>query len=107
MSSASSHSKKFYASWATEPEASRRRLSVGPSGGTSMIAVAIACIIVGALLALRYKVFVLFPAIIVMCAVLGSTGFIWEFSMSQISLEMAGLSIALQLGYLAPLHRSY
>jgi hypothetical protein len=69
-----------------------------------MIAVAIASICIGALLALRYKVFVLIPAIMFTCALLGATGLVWEISASQIALEMFLLSTALQLGYVAPLY---
>ena len=67
-----------------------------------MITVAIASICIGALLALRYKVFVLIPTIIFTCAVLGATGLVREISASQVALEMFVLSTALQLGYLAP-----
>jgi hypothetical protein len=71
-----------------------------------MIMAAIATICVGALLAQCFTVFILFPAMIVSCAVLGGTGLICEISLSQIVLEMAALSTALQLGYVAPLYRS-
>ena len=71
-----------------------------------MIMAGIASICVGALLAVRLKVFILFPAMIVTCAALGGTGLIWEISLSQIALEMAALTIALQLGYVAPLYWS-
>jgi hypothetical protein len=43
---------------------------------------------------------------IVNCAVVGGTGLIWEISLSQIVLEIAALSTALQLGYVAPLYWS-
>jgi hypothetical protein len=71
-----------------------------------MTMAAVANICVGVLLAQRFTVFILFPAMIVNCAVVGGTGLIWEIGLSQIVLEIAALSTALQLGYVAPLYRS-
>jgi hypothetical protein len=71
-----------------------------------MITVVIAAIFVGALLSLRYRVFVLIPSIILACAVLSGAGFAWDISGSQILLEVAAVTTALQLGYIAPFHRS-
>lgn len=71
-----------------------------------MITVVIAAIFVGALLSLRYKVFVLIPFIMLACAVLSGAGLAWDISASQILLEVAAVTTALQLGYLAPFNQS-
>jgi hypothetical protein len=67
-----------------------------------MIWVVIIAIFAGAILSLRYKVFILIPSIMLACAVLSSTGFLWDISTSQILLEVASVTTALQLGYVAP-----
>ena len=71
-----------------------------------MITVVIAAIFVGALLSLRYKVFVLIPFIMLACAVLSGAGLAWDIGASQILLEVTAVTTALQLGYLAPFDRS-
>jgi hypothetical protein len=72
-----------------------------------MITVVIIAILVGALLSLWYKVFILIPSIILACAVLSSTGFLWDISTSQILPEVVSVTAALQLGYVAPFDRSH
>jgi hypothetical protein len=49
-------------------------------------------IFVGALLSLRYKVFVLIPLIIVACAVLSGAGLAWNINASQIMLEVTAIT---------------
>jgi hypothetical protein len=71
-----------------------------------MITVIIAAIFVGALLSLRFRVFVLIPSIILACAVISGAGILWDIGASQIALEIVALTTALQLGYIAPFHRS-
>ena len=71
-----------------------------------MISVVIVAIFVGAILSLRYKVFVLIPSIMLACAVLSGAGLAWDISASQILLEDASITTALQLGYVAPFHHS-
>jgi hypothetical protein len=61
----------------------------------------IASILVGAVLALRFKVFILVPTIIAAWAVLTGIGFAWEITLGRIALEMAVVTTALQVGYLA------
>ena len=60
----------------------------------------IASILVGAILALRFNVFILMPTIIAAWAVLAGIGFVWEMTLSRIALEMAVVTTALQIGYL-------
>jgi hypothetical protein len=88
----------------SEPDGHHRVLLSIRSRGTFMILAAIASIAIGLLLALRFKVFILLPAMLVTCAALGSAGLIWGVSGIQIALEMVTLTTALQLGYVAPLY---
>ena len=71
-----------------------------------MITVVIGAIFVGAVLSLRYRVFVLIPSIMLACAVLSGAGLAWDISASHILLEVTAVTAALQLGYLAPFNRS-
>jgi hypothetical protein len=64
-----------------------------------MVTAVIASILVGAVLALRFKVFVLIPTIFAALAVLAGIGFVWEISISRIAIEMAFVTTALQIGY--------
>ena len=61
----------------------------------------IASILVGAVLALRFKAFILVPTIIAAWAVLAGIGFAWEITAARIALEIAVVTTALQVGYLA------
>ena len=63
----------------------------------------IASLLVGAVLALRFKVFILVPTILAAWAVLTGIGLAWEITAAWIALEIAVVTTALQVGYLSPL----
>jgi hypothetical protein len=63
----------------------------------------IASILVGAVLALRFKVFILVPTIAAAWAVLTGIGLVWEIAAAWIAFEIAAVTTALQVGYLASL----
>jgi len=63
----------------------------------------IASFLVGAVLELRFKVFILVPTIIAAWAVLTGIGLVWEIAAVWIALEIAVVTTALQVGYLASL----
>ena len=68
-----------------------------------MSASIIASLLVGAVLALRFKVFILVPTIRAAWAVLTGIGLVWEITAAWIALEIAVVTTALQVGYLGPL----
>ena len=59
----------------------------------------IASLLVGAVLALRFKVFILVPTILAAWAVLTGIGLAWEITAAWIALEIAVVTTALQVGY--------
>jgi hypothetical protein len=63
----------------------------------------IASILVGAVLALRFKFFILLPTIVAAWAVLTGIGLVWEIAAAWIAFEIAAVTTALQVGYLASL----
>jgi len=63
----------------------------------------IASLLVGAVLALRFKVFILVPTILAAWAVLTGIGLACEITAAWIALEIAVVTTALQVGYLSPL----
>jgi hypothetical protein len=63
----------------------------------------IASLLVGAVLALRFKVFILVPTILAAWAVLTGIGLVWVITAAWIALEIAVVTTALQVGYLSPL----
>jgi len=63
----------------------------------------IASLLVGAVLALRFKVFILVPTILAAWAVLTGIGLAWEITAAWIALEIAVVTTALQVGYLSAL----
>ena len=82
-----------------------KALGLERTPGDVMITVVIGAIFVGAVLSLRYRVFVLIPSIILACVVVSCAGILWGISASQIALEIVALTTALQLGYVAPFNR--
>src|SRR4249920_2085010 len=71
--------------------------------GHPMSTAIIASLLVGAVLALRFKVFILVPTILAAWAVLTGIGLAWEIPAAWIALEIAVVTTALQVGYLSPL----
>ena len=63
----------------------------------------IASTLFGAVLALRLKVFILVPTILAAWAVVTAVGLVWEIAAAWIACEIAVVTTALQLGYLASL----
>jgi hypothetical protein len=63
----------------------------------------IASLLVGAVLALRFKVSILVPTILAAWAVLMGIGLAWEITAAWITLETAVVTTALQVGYLSAL----
>jgi hypothetical protein len=63
----------------------------------------IASILVGAILGLRFKVYIMFPTVLAALAVLAGIGLVWEIASSRIALEMVVVTTALEIGYLVPL----
>jgi hypothetical protein len=57
----------------------------------------------GAVLALRFKVSILVPTILAAWAVLMGIGLAWEITAAWITLEIAVVTTALQVGYLSAL----
>jgi hypothetical protein len=68
-----------------------------------MSTIIIASLLVGAVLALRYKIFILVPTIIAAWAILTGIGLVWEITAAWVVLEIAVVTTALQVGYLATL----
>jgi hypothetical protein len=54
-------------------------------------------------LALRFKTFILVPTIIAAWAILTGIGLVWEITAAWVVLEIAVVTTALQVGYLATL----
>ena len=71
--------------------------------GVPVSATIIASLLVGAVLALRFKVFILVPTILAAWAVLTGIGLAREITAAWIALEIAVVTTALQVGYLSPL----
>ncbi len=71
-----------------------------------MLMLAVGSILVGAVLGLHFKVFVLIPVILSALAVLAGTG-AWEIGMDRIALEMVAVATALQVGYLSPMYGAH
>jgi hypothetical protein len=71
--------------------------------GCAVSTTIIASLLVGAVLALRFKVFILVPTIFAAWAVLTGIGLAWEITAAWIALEIAVVTTALQVGYLSPL----
>ena len=67
-----------------------------------MVVVGVASILVGAALALFFRVVVLIPATAVVVGALGATAFVWDVGVTQVALKMLATTTALQLGYFAP-----
>jgi hypothetical protein len=63
----------------------------------------IASLLLGAVLALRFKVFILVPTIIAAWAVLTGIGLVWEITAAWVALEMVVVTTALEAGYLGTL----
>ena len=80
-----------------------RRLVVLWTWGRPVSIAIIASFLVGAVLALRFKVFILVPTILAAWAVLTGIGLAWEITAAWIALEIAVVTTALQVGYLSPL----
>jgi hypothetical protein len=76
-------------------------------GGRFMLMLAVGSILVGAVLGLHFKVFVLIPVILSALAVLAGTVLAWEIGMDRIALEMVAVATALQLGYLSPMYGAH
>jgi hypothetical protein len=68
-----------------------------------MSTIIIASLLVGAVLALRFKIFTLVPTIIAAWAILTGIGLVWEITAAWVVLEIAVVTTALQVGYLATL----
>jgi hypothetical protein len=68
-----------------------------------MSTIIIASLLVGAVLALRFKIFILVPTIIAAWAILTGIGLVWEITAAWVVLEIAVVTTALQVGYLATL----
>jgi hypothetical protein len=68
-----------------------------------MSTIIIASLLVGAVLALRFKIFILVPTIIAAWAILTGIGLVWEIIAAWVVLEIAVVTTALQVGYLATL----
>lgn len=68
-----------------------------------MSTIIIASLLVGAVLALRFKTFILVPTIIAAWAILTGIGLVWEITAAWVVLEIAVVTTALQVGYLATL----
>jgi hypothetical protein len=68
-----------------------------------MSTIIIASLLVGAVLALRFKIFILVPNIIAAWAILTGIGLVWEITAAWVVLEIAVVTTALQVGYLATL----
>ena len=71
--------------------------------GRPMSTIIIASLLVGAVLALRFKIFILVPTIIAAWAILTGIGLVWEITAAWVVLEIAVVTTALQVGYLATL----
>ena len=71
--------------------------------GRPMSTTVIASLLVGAVLALRFKVSILVPTILAAWGVLTGIGLAWEITAAWITLETAVVTTALQVGYLSPL----
>jgi len=71
--------------------------------GRPMGTTVIASLLVGAVLALRFKVSILVPTILAAWAVLMGIGLAWEITAAWITLETAVVTTALQVGYLSAL----
>jgi len=82
---------------------SRKRLAVLWTWGRPMSTTVIASLLVGAVLALRFKVSILVPTILAAWAVLMGIGLAWEITAAWITLEIAVVTTALQVGYLSAL----
>ena len=63
----------------------------------------IASLLVGAVLALRFKVSILVPTILAAWGVLTGIDLAWEITAAWITLETAVVTTALQVGYLSAL----
>jgi hypothetical protein len=63
----------------------------------------IASLLVGAVLALRFEIFILVPTIIAAWAVLTGIGLVWEITAAWVVLEIVVVTTALEVGYLAAL----
>ena len=61
----------------------------------------IASLLVGAVLSLRFNVLILVPTIIAAWLVLTGIGLVWEIAAAWIVLEIAVVTTALEVGYLA------
>lgn len=68
-----------------------------------MSTIIIASLLVGAVLALQFKTFILVPTIIAAWAILTGIGLVWEITAAWVVLEIAVVTTALQVGYLATL----
>jgi len=68
-----------------------------------MSTIIIASLLVGAVSALRFKIFILVPTIIAAWAILTGIGLVWEITAAWVVLEIAVVTTALQVGYLATL----
>jgi hypothetical protein len=68
-----------------------------------MSTIIIASLVVGGVLALRFKIFILVPTIIAAWAILTGIGLVWEITAAWVVLEIAVVTTALQVGYLATL----
>ena len=68
-----------------------------------MSTIIIASLLVGAVLALRFKIFILVPTIIAAWAILTGIGLVWEITAAWVVLEIAVVTTALQVGYIATL----
>ena len=66
-----------------------------------MSTIIIASLLVGAVLALRFKIFILVPTIIAAWAILTGIGLVWEITAAWVVLEIAVVTTARQFGYLA------
>jgi hypothetical protein len=71
--------------------------------GRPMSTTIIASLLVGAVLALRYNIFILVPTLIAAWAILTGIGLVSEIAAAWIVLEIVVVTTALQVGYLATL----